>query len=65
MSYSAPYPGREWSLTAHYFATGQMRFAPEFIYKKLPLSAVSEAFQMFHHPEDIHGKVMLMGDDTL
>ena len=26
MSYSAPYPGREWELTAHYFATGQLKF---------------------------------------
>ena len=23
MSYSSPFPGKEWDLTAHYFATGQ------------------------------------------
>lgn len=26
MSYSAPFPGKEWELTAHYFATGQLKF---------------------------------------
>ena len=36
MSYSAPFPGREWELTAHYFATGQLKFDPGFIYKKCP-----------------------------
>ena len=36
MSYSAPFPGREWDLTAHYFATGQLKFDPGFVYKKDP-----------------------------
>lgn len=36
MSYSAPFPGREWELTAHYFATGQLKFDPGFIYKNSP-----------------------------
>lgn len=31
MSYSAPFPGKEWTLTAHYFATGQLKFDPAFI----------------------------------
>jgi L-iditol 2-dehydrogenase len=26
MSYSAPFPGKEWELVAHYFATGQLKF---------------------------------------
>ena len=33
MSYSAPFPGKEWDLTAHYFETGQLKFDPAFIYK--------------------------------
>ena len=41
MSYSAPYPGKEWELTAHYFATGQLKFDPGFIYKKIPMSQAS------------------------
>ena len=33
MSYSAPFPGKEWELTAHYFKTGQLKFDPGFIFK--------------------------------
>ena len=36
MSYSAPFPGKEWELTAHYFATGALRFDPEFIFRYFP-----------------------------
>ena len=46
MSYSSPFPGKEWDLTAHYFATGQLKFDPAFIYKKMPMSQAQEAFQM-------------------
>lgn len=62
MSYSAPFPGREWTLTAHYFATGQLKFDPEFIHKRYPLSQAAEAFACFHHPEQVHGKILLMND---
>lgn len=62
MSYSAPYPGREWTLTAHYFATGQLKFDPGFIYKKYHLSQAQEAFACFRHPEEVHGKIMLTND---
>ena len=61
MSYSAPFPGREWELTAHYFASGQLRFDPAFIYKKFPMSQVREAFSLYHNPSQIHGKIMLLG----
>lgn len=43
MSYSAPFPGKEWELTAHYFATGQLKFDPGFIYKKVPMSQAQDA----------------------
>lgn len=60
MSYSAPFPGREWSLTAHYFATGQLRFDPQLIYRTFPLSQAAEAFNLFKTPGQVHGKVMLV-----
>lgn len=62
MSYSAPFPGKEWELTAHYFATGQLKFDPAFIFKKYPMSQVAEAFDLFRHPEQIHGKIMLINE---
>ena len=62
MSYSAPFPGKEWSLTAHFFATGQLKFDPAFIYKKYPLSQASDAFAEFSHPENVHGKILLVNE---
>ena len=63
MSYSSPFPGKEWDLTAHYFATGQLKFDPGFIYKKIPMSQAQEAFQMFKTPGLVQGKVMLVNED--
>ena len=63
MSYSAPFPGKEWELTAHYFATEQLKFDPGFIYKKIPMSQAQEAFQLFKTPGLVQGKVMLVNED--
>ncbi len=60
MSYSAPFPGCEWSLTAHYFATGELKFDPAFIFKKYPMEQVSEAFMLYKNPSEVHGKIMLI-----
>ena len=63
MSYSAPFPGIEWELTAHYFATGQLKFDPSFIYKKVPMKDANEAFQWFKTPGLVQGKVLLSNCD--
>ncbi|MFV0361982.1 MAG: galactitol-1-phosphate 5-dehydrogenase [Suipraeoptans sp.] len=63
MSYSAPFPGKEWSLTAHYFATGQLKFDSGFIYKKMPMNEANEAFQMFKTPGLVKGKVLLYNEE--
>lgn len=60
MSYSAPFPGREWELTAHYFATGELKFDPAFIFRTFPMSRVAEAFALYHDPAQVHGKIMLV-----
>lgn len=62
MSYSAPFPGKEWFLTAHYFATGELKFDPALIFKKLPMSQAQEAFQMFKQPGYVNGKILLVND---
>ena len=59
MSYSAPFPGEEWELTAHYFKTGQLKFDEEMIFKKFSLSEVSEAFGLYKIPGAVKGKIML------
>lgn len=60
MSYSAPFPGKEWELTAHYFATGQLKFDSAFIFKRFPLEKAAEAFALYKDPKSVHGKVMLL-----
>lgn len=59
MSYSAPFPGKEWTLTAHYFQTGQLKFDKSFIFKKQPLSRIAEAFAMYQIPGIVKGKILI------
>ena len=59
MSYSAPFPGEEWELTAHYFKTGELKFDESFIYKKYPLSQAANAFALFEIPGEVKGKILL------
>lgn len=63
MSYSSPFPGKEWDLTAHYFATGQLKFDPGFIYRKMPMSQAQEAFQLYKTPGLVKGKILLTNED--
>ena len=60
--YSMPFPGREWELTAHYFATQELRITEKFIDKKFPLKDAAQAFELFQTPERVHGKILLVND---
>jgi L-iditol 2-dehydrogenase len=60
--YSAPFPGREWELTAHYFKTGQLMVNRDFIFKKFPLSRAKEAFDLYRDPSQVHGKILLVNE---
>lgn len=59
MSYSAPFPGDEWELTAHYYKTGELKFDDSFIFKKIPLSRIDSAFEMFKTPGLVRGKILI------
>lgn len=59
MSYSAPFPGEEWKLVAHYFKTGELKFDESFIFKKLPLSQIADAFEMYKTPGFVKGKILI------
>lgn len=63
MSYSAPFPGKEWEMTAHYLSTGQLKIVEDFVYKKIPMSQAQEAFQMFKTPGLVSGKILLVNED--
>jgi L-iditol 2-dehydrogenase len=60
MSYSAPFPGKEWELTAYYFSTGELRFDESLIFKKLPLSEIKHGFEMYKTPGLVKGKILLI-----
>ncbi len=62
MSYSAPFPGKEWTLTGHYFASGALKFDPAFIHKTFPMSEAWEAFKLYDDPAQVHGKLMLVNE---
>jgi L-iditol 2-dehydrogenase len=62
MSYSAPFPGKEWTLTAHYFSTGALRFDSDLIFKRLPLSEIKSGFDMYKTPGAVKGKILLLND---
>lgn len=59
MSYSAPFPGKEWELTAHYFKTGDLKFDESFIFQKIPLSKIADAFEMYKTPGTVKGKILI------
>ncbi len=59
MSYSAPFPGDEWELTAHYFSTGELKYDDSFIFKKIPLSKIADAFEMYKTPGTVKGKILI------
>jgi len=62
MSYSAPFPGEEWNLTAHYFATGALKFDDGLIFKKMPLCEAKIAFDLYKIPGIVKGKILLMNE---
>ena len=58
MSYSAPFPGKEWQLTAECFSDGRLKFDDSFIFRRFSLKDCSEAFSLFKTPGAVKGKVM-------
>ena len=59
MSYSAPFPGKEWEMTAHYFGTGELKYDESMVFKKLPLSRIADAFELFKTPGTVKGKILI------
>ncbi len=62
MSYSAPFPGKEWELTAHYFSTGELKFDDSFVFKRVPLKSIKDGFDMFKVPGSVKGKILIVND---
>jgi L-iditol 2-dehydrogenase len=59
MSYSAPFPGEEWTLTAQGFETGALKYDTAMVQAIYPLKDAAAAFMLFKAPGEIKGKIML------
>jgi L-iditol 2-dehydrogenase len=59
MSYSREFPGKEWELTAHYINTGEFKLDDSFIFKKIPLSEIADAFEMYKTPGLVKAKILI------
>jgi L-iditol 2-dehydrogenase len=59
MSYSAPFPGKEWALTAEAFAAGRLLVTDEMIDEVYPLDDIAAAFDRFAGPNPPAGKLLI------
>ena len=62
MSYSAPFPGKEWRLTAEYFASGRLMIDEELIGERFKMEQAGEAYRRFLTPEAVKGKILLVNN---
>lgn len=60
MSYSAPFPGREWELAAYYFEKGYIK-VEKLIDRIIPLKDIADAFADLEIPGKVKGKILLEG----
>jgi len=58
MSYSAPFPGDEWRLTADAVADGRLRILDEMVHGTYALDDVVAAFDLFTRPGAVTGKIL-------
>lgn len=58
MSYSAPWPGREWDIAARLFADNKLRISESMIEAIYPLSQTAQAFDRFKEGH-VRGKILI------
>jgi len=60
MSYSAPFPGKEWELAAYYLKTGQIK-VDKLIDRKIAMEDIASAFDDLKIPGKVKGKILMEG----
>lgn len=60
MSYSKPFPGKEWEMTDNHFAIGDLKVTDSMIFEQYPLDKTMEAFNLFTIPGKVKGKVQII-----
>ena len=63
MSCSAPFPGDEWTMTAHFFATGALKYEEDLFYAKYHMCDAQKAFDLYQTPGQVKGRVLLYNED--
>lgn len=58
MSYSAPFPGREWELAGYYLQSKQVKVA-KLIDRIIPMKDIATVFEDFAVPGKVKGKILL------
>ena len=58
MSYSAPFPGREWELAGYYFEKGLI-YTEKLIDRIIPLKDIGKAFEDLEIPGKVKGKILM------
>ena len=59
MSYSAPFPGEEWQLTADYSQSGRLNLNGNIVDRIFGLSEIKQAFELFRLPGEVKGKILI------
>ena len=63
MSYSAPFPGKEWELTASCFADGRLKYDDGLVFAKYPLAKAWDAFELYLTPGAVKGRILLVDEE--
>lgn len=60
MSYSAPFPGKEWKITEKYFSNGQLKIQENMFYQKFDIEDAPKAFNLFkENRKQVKGRVLI------
>ncbi|MDF2959661.1 MAG: alcohol dehydrogenase [Paenibacillus sp.] len=59
MSYSAPFPGKEWELTLHFLRQGRLNLK-DIVFKRFALDEINSAFDLYRKPGAVKGKIVLL-----
>lgn len=62
MSYSAPFPGEEWRLTAEKFSDHSLIFTEDIVYDRMPMSEITKAFDLYKVPGQVKGRIILQNE---
>lgn len=60
MSYSSPFPGKEWAMTAEYLSAGRLKIPDSLVFKRYGFKDAGKAFALFKTPAAVKGKVLFV-----